>query len=415
MSARPAVTNHATRDRTAFDPAPRRATGDESDTNERSLISAARQIHSALLRWYDKSRRALPWRETSDPYRVWLSEVMLQQTRVETVIDYYARFTRTFPTVQALAIAPLDDVLRLWSGLGYYSRAKNLHAAARAIVNQYDGEFPTDAAALRALPGVGRYTAGAIASIAFGRRAAVVDGNVKRVLARLLNLQTPIDDRAVVEGLWLVAEALTPARRPGDFNQAIMELGATVCLPRQPACAMCPLRAHCAALRKDSVASVPARVSKRPPRLIEAAALAVWRDDRLLAMPRPPRGLLGGLWRLPQIDGISPGATPREIAEAFGDAHGLRVEAARFVGEVKHQFTHRTLCLRIHAAAAAAGARWGGVKSGRWVTPAEFELLPISTLDRRVIEVVRAAEPERGPRQSTRRAGRSAASPVLHV
>lgn len=351
----------------------------------------ARRVRTALLRWYDECKRVLPWRETSDPYRVWLSEIMLQQTRVESVIGYFERFTAAFPTVRQLAAAPLDDVLRLWSGLGYYTRAKNLHAAARVVVDAHNGEFPSEANGLRALPGVGRYTAGAVASIAFGRRAAVVDGNVKRVLARWLNLQKPVDDRAVVEELWRLAEALVPVERPGDFNQALMELGAVVCAPRRPRCEACPMRRLCAAREEGNAGRIPVRSAKRTPREIEAVALAIWVDERLLVMRRPRNGLLGGLWGLPQVDGISPEATSREIERRFAETTGLRVKVGHFLGEVQHQFTHRLLRMRIHAAESRSRRSGDSLALGRWVAAAEFESLPVSTLDRRVMKLIRMA------------------------
>ena len=200
------------------------------------------EVRGALLGWYRRHKRDLPWRRTRDPYAIWLSETMLQQTRVETVIPYYERFLARFPSVQALAEAAPDEVSKLWSGLGYYSRARNLHAAARKVVDGYGGELPSDVAALQELPGIGRYTAGAVASIAFDRAAPIVDGNVARVLARLLDLRDDVSAPATQQRLWAEAEALARGPKPGDLNQSLMELGALICTPRAPKCLLCPLR-----------------------------------------------------------------------------------------------------------------------------------------------------------------------------
>lgn len=354
-----------------------------------------RRIRSQLLNWYDATKRDLPWRRTHDPYRIWLSEVMLQQTRVAAVIDYYQRFLKAFPTVQALARAPLEDVLRLWSGLGYYSRAKNLHAAARHIAHELDGEFPQTVEALLNLPGVGRYTAGAIASIAFGRRAAVLDGNVKRVLARIISLCDPITETRSVELLWRCAEALVPALRAGDFNQALMELGAVVCTPRSPRCAACPLRQVCAARRDDSVDAIPVRGRKKPPPRVDAVCVAIDRVDKYLFVQRPQRGLLGGFWHLPQIEVSSPRMSKDEIEKAFGDRCGLPIALTGELGVVIHQFTHRLLHLRVMTAKPIRERyRWGRggpieSASAEWMTPDEYEQRPISTLDRNVLQLLR--------------------------
>jgi len=231
-------------------------------------------IARPLLAWYDRDKRPLPWRDQPDPYRIWLSEVMLQQTRIEAVRGYYDRFLERFPTVEALAAAPLDAVLHAWAGLGYYSRARNLHRAAQMVAFERGGRFPDTADELAELPGVGRYTAGAIASIAFGRRAPVVDGNVARVLSRLAGLAGDVRSPVVSRRLWALAAEWIDAERPGDFNQALMELGETICVPRSPDCARCPVRARCAAHRQGRVAELP--TPRRPPERPEVAAL--WRQ-----------------------------------------------------------------------------------------------------------------------------------------
>jgi A/G-specific adenine glycosylase len=214
-------------------------------------------LRRALLDWYRANRRDLPWRATRDPYAIWISEAMLQQTRVETAIPYYERFLARFPDLQTLADADSDDVLGVWAGLGYYSRARNLHAAARIVVDEHAGELPDDAEALRSLPGVGRYTAGAVASIAFDRPEPVVDGNVSRVFARLRGIRDDVRKAATVRRLWEEAAALVRGPHPGDLNQALMELGARVCTPRAPRCPVCPVAHHCEAQRGGDAEALP--------------------------------------------------------------------------------------------------------------------------------------------------------------
>ncbi|HSH46905.1 MAG TPA: A/G-specific adenine glycosylase [Longimicrobiales bacterium] len=252
-------------------------------------------LQSALLAHYDATRRAMPWRDTSDPYAIWVSEVMLQQTRVETVIPYWERWMERFPTVGHLAEADVDDVLRHWQGLGYYSRARNLHKAARMVRERHDGRVPGDADGLRGLPGIGEYTAGAVASIAFGQPVPAVDGNVRRVLARVRDLSDPTP-----AGLREAAGALVPDDRPGDFNQALMELGATLCTPRSPDCGVCPIAEWCRA-RALGVQEERPRPGKRKPVPEEGVetVVLVRPDGALLLARRPEDGLLGGMWEFP--------------------------------------------------------------------------------------------------------------------
>ncbi|HEY2748287.1 MAG TPA: A/G-specific adenine glycosylase, partial [Polyangia bacterium] len=257
------------------------------------------EIRRALVAWFARGHRDMPWRRTRDPYAVWVSEIMLQQTRVETVTPYFERWMARFPTVRALAGAPLDDVLSHWAGLGYYARARNLHAAARDVVATYRGAFPATAAALRELPGVGEYTAGAIASIAFGEAAPIVDGNVVRVLSRAEALDGAADDPQLKKRVWARAGELVRADgggRAGEFNQAMMELGATVCTPAAPGCSRCPIAGPCRARAADAVGKYPAAKTKKPPRQVHAVAVMVERDGKLLLVRRPPTGLWGGLW-----------------------------------------------------------------------------------------------------------------------
>jgi A/G-specific adenine glycosylase len=306
-----------------------------------------------LLAWYDRHRRKLPWRaapgERADPYRVWLSEIMLQQTRVSAVLPYYGKFLARWPDVHALAAAPLDEVLKVWAGLGYYARARNLHACARAVVERCGGAFPGEERELRTLPGIGRYTAAAIAAIAFGRRTSPVDGNVERVVARLYRVETVLPEaKPEVRQL---AEALTPQRRAGDFAQAMMDLGATICTPIGPACAVCPWLSACGARAAGDPDDFPRRRPKPAGKLRRGAAFVVLRDDpALLVRSRPPRGLLGGMTELPTTDWT----TQFDEASACAAAPVI-ARWRRIPGVVTHTFTHFPLELVVYATRLASG------------------------------------------------------------
>jgi A/G-specific adenine glycosylase len=313
-------------------------------------------IAPALLAWYDQHAADLPWRVKGgrgDPYRVWLSEIMLQQTQVETVKPYFERFTARYPTVEALANAPLDDVLKAWEGLGYYSRARQLHRAAQMIAA---GGFPETVEGWMALPGVGRYTAGAVASIAFGARAALVDGNVVRVFARLLDMADDVTAKPTQDRLWAQAEAWLPAERTGDYNQALMELGRMVCTPRAPRCADCPLRALCRAHANGTQHERPVKRAKAPPPHYDVAAGMVWDEaGRVLIAQRPPDGLLGGLWEFPggkREDGETlPDCLRRELREELG----IEVEVGELFAVVRHAFTHFRITLHAFTCRLASG------------------------------------------------------------
>lgn len=302
---------------------------------------AVRDLRARLLAWYDRERRDLPWRVaaggTPDPYRVWLSEVMLQQTRVETVRPYFERWLTRFPTLEALADAPLDDVLKAWEGLGYYSRARNFHRAVKEVGERYGGEVPGEEAAFGALPGVGRYTAGAVLSIAFGRETPVVDGNVRRVFARLTD-----DPRPTGGALWTLAGRLVTGERPGDLNQALMELGAMVCTPRSPSCERCPLEDRCAARAAGTVGERPAPKARKPvPTEVHGVAVLT-RGDRVLLARRPLAGRLAGMWEFPGAERREGEGSEAAAARAALAAAGVQVEtgALRFAVRVEHAFTH---------------------------------------------------------------------------
>lgn len=351
-------------------------------------------LRRALLAWYRRHARDLPWRRTSDPYRVWLSEIMLQQTRVEAVIPYYERFLAAFPAVRDLAAAPLDRVLKLWEGLGYYSRARNLHTAAQHIVQERGGQFPQTAVEWQALPGIGPYTAGAIASIAFRRRAAALDGNIQRVLARLFCLQESIDAPRTHAELWRCAEDLLPRAAAGDWNQALMELGATVCIPKHPRCLTCPVKNHCAAYARGVQEKLPVRRAKPPVPVREAVAAALEKHGRYLLAKRPSKGLLGGLWQLPST-ALEPGQTPAETLAAFLKAtFGLKAAVGPPVGTVTHGFTHFTLQLHVHRARILGGKlRKADAVETAWATPAEFEDYAFANADRKALALLRNATP----------------------
>lgn len=350
----------------------------------------------ALLAWYDRFRADLPWRarggEQPDPYRVWLSEIMLQQTQVETVKPYFERFLAVFPTLEALAAAPLEAVLKQWEGLGYYSRARNLHRAAQQVMAEHDGRLPASVEALRALPGVGRYTAGAIASIAFGLPAPVLDGNVIRVYARLLDLADDVTETATQERLWRQAEDWLPADRPGDYNQALMELGRLVCRPRAPLCSSCPLAATCLAFRRGTQAHRPVKKRKAPLPHYDVAAGLVWNErGQLLIAQRPLNGLLGGLWEFPGGK-REPGETladclRRELREELA----IEVEVGELFTVVRHGFTHFKITLHAFTCRHIAGTpQTLGAADWAWVMPDQLDAYSFGKADRAVIDALRA-------------------------
>jgi A/G-specific adenine glycosylase len=336
-------------------------------------MSRTMPFESKLLRWFDRVRRDLPWRRTTDPYAIWISEVMLQQTQVVTVIPYFERFLRKFPTVTALAAASLPEVLSLWSGLGYYARARNLHLAAQAIVAHHEGRLPASVVELLELPGFGRYTAGAVASIAFGLQAPLVDGNVSRVLTRLY----AIDDSKREKRIWQLAEQLVPAKRPGDFNQALMELGATICLPSRPLCLLCPLRTDCRAHAQGRVEQLPPRKERAARKGLQLAVAVCRRGPRLLVMRRDDGGLFGGLWELPSA------ALP-----ALAALLGAKAIVGERLGTVTRTLTHRDLTLELWSAKAGAvlKAPPSGYQAVQWVTAGQLSSLGISSATRAVLK-----------------------------
>jgi len=348
-----------------------------------------KEVRRALLSWYRKARRDLPWRRSRDPYQIWVSETMLQQTRVETVIPYYERFLARFPDLHSLATADTDDVLGEWAGLGYYGRARNLQTAARQVVEEWGGEMPDDVEGLRSLKGVGRYTAGAVASIAFDRPAPVVDGNVARVLTRLLEIREDVRSAPVMRRLWEEAEALARGRSPGDLNQALMELGATVCTPRSPLCQACPIATHCRARESGDPEAIPVKRPRAKPKRLEAAAAFLERRGKALAVRRPPRGLLGGLWELPGGE-LRDQENPEEgLARSIRERVGLTLSGTEELGTVRHVFSHRVLHLHVYRARGVSGrVRLAGFDAHRWLPRDRLAELPQSAVMGKALRLV---------------------------
>jgi len=352
-----------------------------------ATIARAATLRARLLRWYRRRARDLPWRATSDPYAIWVSEVMLQQTRVETVVPYYRRFLERFPDVGALAAADEDAVLAAWSGLGYYRRARSLREGARAIVERHGGRLPASLEALRALPGIGRYTAGAIASIAFDRREPVVDGNVRRVLSRLAG-PGPGDAPPPERALWEIAAALVDGPSPGDLNQAVMELGATVCTPRAPTCRACPVRTDCAAHAAGRTGSWPPARPRAAVSEARVAVAAVVRGDAVL-LERPAAGgsPLRGRWDLPAI-AVADGADGADaLAEAMRRRHALAVAAGPVEARADHGILTRRLRLEIHRGRVRRG-RVAGRDGIRWVDLAALDEVPVSGATRKALRAI---------------------------
>lgn len=337
-----------------------------------------------LLRWYDRGKRDLPWRRTADPYAIWVSEVMLQQTQVSVVIPYWEAFLRRFPDVPSLARAPLDDVLAAWRGLGYYARARNLHRAAQTLLERHGGQLPADVEALGELPGFGRYTVGAVGSIAFGLPVPLVDGNVARVLARLFALEGATTHPAYLRALWQLAAALVVGERPGDWNQALMELGATVCRSEQPVCLLCPVRLHCRALASGRVDAIPEVRPRKPRRSLHLAVAVMRQGDAVLLVRRPESGLFGGLWELPSVES-APGKEaaalrvrwPGGLASPHSTESKSRNRArhARHLGTVTRTLTHRELALAVFEVAPPAQA----IEGAQWMTVAQARSVGVSS------------------------------------
>ena len=338
-------------------------------------------IARALLRWYDGARRDLPWRRDPTPYKTLLSELMLQQTAVATVEPYFARFLARFPTLEALAAATDDEVTALWSGLGYYARARNLRRAAELVVREHGGRIPRTEAELRALPGVGPYTAAAIAAIAFGARAFALDGNAARVLSRLSGERRPIDVPATRAALHARGLAEVPRRRPGDFNQAVMELGATVCTARGPRCDACPLASACLARAAGLAGELPRKRARAARPVVRVVCACVTDGGRVL-LTRRASGLLAGTWSLPEGSAAG-GVGARAVARRLAEAAGVRVAHVAYRGRVRQVFTHRDVTAEVYRIEGETRAARGGGR--RWVLPEGAGAIGVSSFTRKTV------------------------------
>ncbi len=348
-----------------------------------------RRLRRALVAWFARARRTLLWRADRDPYRIWVSEIMLQQTQVATVVPYFARFLDAFPTLTHLAAADEQDVLRLWEGLGYYRRARNLHRAARQVVALHRGRFPDDPAAVQALPGVGRYTANAILSQAFDQRLPILEANSERVLCRLLGVRDEPGGGLTRRWLWRAAEALLPTRRVGDFNQALMELGALVCTPARPRCGECPVAGDCQARALGLQEAIPARPAAKEPVEVQEAAVVVRRGPRVLLVQRPDGGRWSGLWEFPHA--------PLEGEETHADAArrllpgltGVRADLGPELLTLAHGVNHfriALVCFEAHYRAGAFASAF--YRRGLWLFPRALARYPVSAPQRRLARVL---------------------------
>lgn len=335
------------------------------------------KFQQALLKWYQRHHRSLPWRETGDPYCIWVSEVMLQQTQVNTVIPYYHRFIERFPCIKDLAESNIQEVLKSWEGLGYYSRARNLHEAAKRVLDQYKGNLPETPAEFQNLPGVGDYINAAVQSIAFNHPLPVVDGNVKRVLARLFQMEEPVNQSTTHKVFKEKADKLLAASQPGTFNQAIMELGATICKPARPLCPKCPVRGYCAAFREGNTGQYPKRLISRPVKEHHIATAVVRKNGRLLITLRKPDGLLGGLWEFPGgkvLKNESPeDACKREIKEEVN----LDIKIESHLTMIRHAYTHFKIKMDVFLCTYASGKiRLNGPVDFKWIRPENITNYP---------------------------------------
>jgi A/G-specific adenine glycosylase len=360
-------------------------------------------IAQRLALWHDQQQRSLPWRSAPagqrDPYQVWISEIMAQQTRIETVIDYYERWMRRFPTLEALAAAEQQEVLKQWEGLGYYARARNLHRAAQIVVVEHGGEVPQERSALKQLPGIGDYTVGAILSLAFNQPEPILDGNVKRVLSRLADIDQPINQPATLRLLWQLAREVVEAAPPegaGTVNEALMELGALICVPANPRCLLCPVAEYCQAYAHGTQKERPVTSPKRQTPHYDVAAGVIWQGEiaasSLLIAQRPQEGMLGGLWEFPggkrePEDADLQSCLQREIREELA----IEIEVGAPVATVQHAYTHFRITLyAFHARHVAGEPQALGCTAWRWVTLDELDAYPFPVTDRKIIAALRA-------------------------
>jgi A/G-specific adenine glycosylase len=352
-----------------------------------------KKIQGTLLRWFAKHRRDMPWRRTRNPYAIWVSEIMLQQTQVETVKPYFMGFLRRFPTVRALAKAPLGAILKAWEGMGYYSRARNLHCAAKIVVSDYEGRLPRSLSELLKLPGVGRYTAGAIASMAFGQDEPVLDGNVTRVLCRVFRIREN-PRTAITQGkLWSLARQLIPAGKAGLMNQALMDLGATVCVPQSPRCSVCPLNRKpclCLAGLNNEQGALPFKVKKKPVPHYDIVAGVIWKGHRILIDQRKPHGLLGGLWEFPGGKRRPGESLEAALVREVGEELGIKVRVFGHLTTVRHAYSHFRITLHVFECRYVSGRpRALGCAAWRWIRLRDLDRYAFPAANHKIIAALR--------------------------
>jgi len=346
-------------------------------------VPQKRRIQNSLVRWFEKESRDLPWRKTQDPYAIWVSEIMLQQTQVATVIPYYQRFLKAFPTVHHIAITNLSNVLKVWEGLGYYSRARNLYRASQIVVNHFAGKIPDNLKDLLSLPGIGRSTAGAILSFAYNKEAPILDGNARRVLSRLFAISGSPKERKTEHLLWHISESLLPKGRSNSFNQALMDLGSMICTTKDPQCPKCPLRNLCKGAACGTPQRYPSKVAKRKIPHITAVSAVIQSGGRVLLAQRPPRGLLGGLWEFPnwKIEGKQ--RSRLRLRNYIKKEIGVDVKVEESLGKFEQTFSHFKLTLYAYYCQAT-----GNGKKGKWIPIKNLEQLAMPRIYRRIADVL---------------------------
>ena len=354
---------------------------------QRQITESLQEFRDALLTWFKKYQRDLPWRGIDDPYRIWVSEVMLQQTQVKKVVDYYERFIERFPDVQQLAAAPLQDVLKVWEGLGYYARARNLHKAAQFIMTELDGEISKDYATFRKLPGVGDYSAAAVHSIAFNAPYAAVDGNIKRVLARLYLIDAPINEASSAKHFQQKADDLLDWKEPGLFNQAMMELGATICRPQSPTCLICPVNQFCEAFHTARQDEFPHRRKTKPTPEHHMAAGVIYKGSEVLIVQRPLDGLLGGLWEFPNGQ-IGENETAEDACiRHIADVVNLAVTNIKYLTRVRHAFTHFKIVVDVFQCEYQSGqVTLNGPIDSKWVKLTMLQDYPLPRATHKMLD-----------------------------
>ena len=342
-------------------------------------------VRSKLLKWYREEKRDLPWRKTTDPYLIWTSEVMLQQTQVKTVIPYYTRWIKSFPTVESLAKASETLVLKHWEGLGYYSRVRNFHRSAKIVVNKHKGKIPETFDEISLLPGIGPYTASAVLSIAFNKPEPVLDGNIQRVLSRWFCLKENGYRSESKKKLWLKASEVLARHNPGDFNQAMMELGATICLPKNPTCLVCPVKKYCHAFCQNRQTEFPPPKTRTVSKKIEVSAAVIWRNGKVFVQQRPKNGLMGGLWEFPGGK-LEKGESPeqcleREIREELGVKTTIEVKLMT----IRHAYTQFRVTLHVFQCSISGPLKPTQCEAWSWAKPSSLEKLPFPSANAKIV------------------------------